>query len=174
MINIKGFEIPNTTDELTVEQFDRLNKINLEQEDHIEKWIAKFTYLGVNEEVFDEMNLEEFKAKVKEFNDIPTVDNERVFEVNIDGFDYVTSEAIGAKDLSLIEKCWKKDRTDFAADMLSILFKRKDLGRKEHYSEAHIKHKKSLFKKQPCRLAMPHIIAVTQELVTSAENATTE
>ncbi len=176
MINVAGHEVPNLTSELTVEQFDKLNKITNETEDHIESWIAKFSYLGVPEEVFDDMTLDAFKECVRVFNDSGEIDKDRVFTTSIEGFEYVASETIGAKDLSLIEKAWKRDRTDFAADCLSILFKRSDLGRKEHYSEAHIKHKKALFKKHTCDLAIPHIIAVTEELVKSAEkaNAVTE
>ncbi len=56
MIQIYGAEIPNQLNELTVEQFDHLNKIENNTElDTIEKWIEKFIYLGVEEKAFDSM-----------------------------------------------------------------------------------------------------------------------
>jgi len=46
MIQMFGVEIPNHLNELTVQQFDELNKIENNQElDTIEKWIEKFIYL---------------------------------------------------------------------------------------------------------------------------------
>lgn len=169
MINIKGHEIPNTVDELTVEQFDRLNKINTEELDQIDSWIKKFSYLGVPEEIFEDMPIDEFKTAVKEFNEVGEYPTERVLTVEVDGFHYSAKETIGVKDLSLIEKAWKADRSEFTADCLSILFKRDDLGKAEHYASSHIKHKKALFKKLPCKLALPHVIAVSEILVKSAE-----
>ena len=57
MIKVQGIEIPNRVDELTVEQFDYLSAIDANESlDVIEKWIAKFKYLGVDEDVFDEMS----------------------------------------------------------------------------------------------------------------------
>jgi hypothetical protein len=171
MVNIAGNEIPNTVDELTVGQFDRLNEINISELDSIDKWIAKFVFLGVPEEAFDEMTLEEFKQVVAEFNSGDEVTEDRTLTVNIDGFDYSTKESIGAKDLSLIEKAWKLDRSDFSAECLAILFKRDDLGRTEHYSASHIKHKRALFKKLPCRFAIPHVVEVSRLLVKSIEKS---
>ena len=66
-----GVEIPNHLNELTVQQFDELNKIENNQElDTIEKWIEKFIYLGVPDKAFDNMELEEFAQYIKLFNTI--------------------------------------------------------------------------------------------------------
>ena len=174
MINIAGVEIPNRVDELTVEQFDKLNSINLNKSDSLDKWIEKFVYLGVPEEAFDSMTLDEFKSKVSEFNDIPEAPQERVFTFDVDGFTYETNESISLKDLSLIEKVWKVDRSEFSAECLAVLFKRADLTRNEHYTASHIKHKKALFKSLKCQIAIPHIIAVSELLVKSAERINDE
>jgi len=169
MVNIGGYEIPNRVDELTVEQFDKLNAINMTMSDSLDKWIEKFTYLGVPSEIFDVMSLEEFKQAVSDFNDIPEAPTERKLSIEVDGFTYSANENIGVKDLSLIEKTWKQDRSEFSADCLSVLFKRDDLSKNEHYTASHIKHKKALFKKLPCEIAIPHIVAVSELLVKSAE-----
>ncbi len=105
MIQIFGTEIPNQLNELTVEQFDHLNKIenNIEL-DTIEKWIEKFIYLGVEEKAFDSMELDEFANYIKEFNksDIPST--EKVTKIVIDKYTYEANEQIGVKDLGMIEK----------------------------------------------------------------------
>lgn len=174
MIEIKGYEIPNTLEELTVEQFDKLNDLNSSSQDTIDKWIGKFVYLGVPEEVFDEMTLDEFKENVRIFNEGDTEPKERELRVEVDGFVYIAKEVISAKDLSLIEKAWKVSRSEFSADCLSILFKREDLSRTEHYAPSHIKHKKALFKKLPSRVGIPHVLEVSKLLIRSIENITEE
>ena len=64
-----GVEIPNHLNELTVQQFDELNKIENNQDlDTIEKWIEKFIYLGVPDKAFDKMELDDFTNYIKEFN----------------------------------------------------------------------------------------------------------
>jgi hypothetical protein len=174
MVNIAGVDVPNTVHELTIEQFDKLNKINTEQLEGLDKWIKKFVYLGVPEEAFDDMTLEDFKTAVREFNE-GAEDNDAIeYSVEIDGFTYTASEKIGVKDLSMIEKAWKADRSEFTAECIAILFKREDLSKNEHYSNSHIKHKKALFKKQKCAFAVPHIVKVSELLIQSVEKLNNE
>jgi len=169
MVNIEGIEIPNKLDELTVEQFDKLNNLEASKElDSVEKWLAKFEYLGVPEETFDDYDKEKFTAVINEWNVTPKI-GDKVRSIVIDGFTYETKEIIGAKDLALIEKSYKKNLANFGADTLAILFKRTDLTRTEHYSNAHIKHKSSLFKKQKAELAVPYISEVIATITGNTE-----
>ena len=175
MVNIEGYDIPNTTKELTIEQFDKLNEIETNPHlENFEKWLAKFVYLGVPEDVFLNMDLDTFKTHQTNFNNIDKIDEDKTETVDIDGYTYSAPEKVGIKDLSLIEKAWKKDRSNFSAECVAVLFKREDLSNKEHYETAHIKRKVALFKKQPAQLAIPYIIDIMQKLVKATDGATPE
>lgn len=175
MIQIFGNDIPNQLNELTVEQFDYLNKIENNTElDTIEKWIEKFVYLGVPEKAFDNMELEEFANYIKIFNksDIPSTD--KVTKIVIDKYTYETSENIGVKDLGMIEKIYRSQDDNFTAQTLAILFKRTDLSRTEHYAPAHLKLKTNLFKKQTAEIAFPYILDILQKITKITEQKVEE
>lgn len=175
MIQIYGTDIPNQLDELTVEQFDYLNKIENNTElDTIEKWIEKFIYLGVPEKAFDNMELEEFANYIKIYNksDIPSTD--KVTELVIDKYTYQSSENIGVKDLGMIEKIYRSQDENFTAQTLAILFKRSDLTRTEHYAPAHLKLKVNLFKKQKAGIAFPYILDILQKITKITEQKVDE
>lgn len=174
MVKIKNYEIPNTAEELTIEQLDKLNDITRREDlDNIEKYIEKFTYLGVPEEEFDDMDFSDFKEYIKEFES-STVPTEKVFEIEIEGYKYTAPEVIGVKDLGLIEKVWKSNIDSFSSGMMAVLFKREDLTKTEHYTPAHLKHKAKLFKEQKAHLAMPYIVDVLTQLTKTAENIANE
>ena len=170
MVTIEGVEVPNLISELTVEQFDYFNNIeNNKDLDIIEKWITKFTYLGIPEEVFDEYSMEQFVEVKQNFDIKSDIPQEKVLSIEIDGYTYEAKEVLGVKDLSLIEKAWKHDLKNFASECLAVIFKRSDLTRTEHYAKAHIKHKANMFKKQKAELAIPFVLDVQKVLTANAE-----
>jgi hypothetical protein len=175
MIQIFGTEIPNQLNELTVEQFDYLNKIENNQDlDTIEKWIEKFIYLGVSDKAFDTMELDEFANYIKIYNksDIPST--EKVTQIVIDKYTYEANEQIGVKDLGMIEKIYRGQDDNFTAQTLAILFKRTDLTRTEHYAPAHLKFKANLFKKQYAEIAFPYIMDILQKITKITEKKVDE
>ena len=175
MIQIYGTDIPNQLNELTVEQFDYLNKIENNQElDTIEKWIEKFVYLGVPEKVFDNMELEEFANYIKLYNNSDLPSTEKVTQIVIDKYTYEASEQIGVKDLGMIEKIYRSQDDNFTAQTLAILFKRTDLTRTEHYAPAHLKLKTNLFKKQNAEIAFPYILDILQKITKITEQKVEE
>lgn len=166
--------MPNLTSELTVDQFDMINFIMTNPEfQNYERWLELFIYMGVPEEVFDDMPLSELNEHINAFNDQGDPVTEKVHSVNIEGFEYVAPEVVGAKDISLIEKEWKRSRDHFSSYCLAVLFKRADLSRNEHYSTAHIKHKQTLFGNQKIDIGVAHIGEVLKSLVKTTENANT-
>lgn len=170
MVEIAGYNIPNEPHEMSVEVFDKINFVTSDQNlDEIEKWIEKFKVLGVNEDVFDDMSMEEFYENVAKWNDQPTHPKEKVLSVEIDGYTYEAKETIGVKDLGMIEKVWKSNSGNFASDTLAILYKRSDLSKTEHYHAPHIKHKSALFKKQPSSLVIPWIIEILEKLTKTTQ-----
>jgi hypothetical protein len=178
MVEIAGVNIPNEPHELSVELFDKINFVTANPElDEIEKWIEKFKCLGVPEEAFDDMSMEEFYESVSKWNDQPPHPKDKVLSIEIEGYTYEAKESIGVKDLGMIEKVWKSNNGNFAAETLAILYKRSDLSKVEHYASSHIKHKTALFKKQPSSLVVPWIIEVLEKLTKTTQqikNAVTE
>ena len=72
MIKIKEYEVRNTVEELTVSEFEKIASIQNDLGlDYVEKQIQVFTTLGVPEEIFDDMDIREFKDYVRQFNDVP-------------------------------------------------------------------------------------------------------
>lgn len=174
MVTVEGYEIPNLVSELTVEQFDKLNNIeNNKDLDIVEKWLYKFVYLGIPEEVFDDMELTKMKEYV-DLWDVPPVVGDKQLTIEIDGYTYEAKESIGVKDLSLIEKAWKKNVSNFSSESLAVLFKRTDLSRTEHYAPAHIKQKLKLFSQQKAELALPYVVDIIKTLTNTAEDANSE
>jgi hypothetical protein len=170
-----GVEIPNHLNELSVQQFDELNKIENNQElDTIEKWIEKFIYLGVPEKAFDKMELDEFTNYIKEFNKSEVPNGEKVTELVIDKYTYQANETIGVKDLGLIEKIYRGQDDNFCAQTLAILFKRTDLTRTEHYAPAHLKFKVNVMKKQNAEVAFPYIMEILQKIAVISEKKVEE
>jgi hypothetical protein len=175
MVKIEGREVPNLLEELTIEQFDKLNNIeNSTDLDSIEKWVYKFVYLGIPEDLFDDMEVATLLDYARVYNIEAEVPKEKQLTVVIDGYTYEAKETIGVKDMSLIEKSWKRNLGSFASDALSILFKRADLSRTEHYTNAHLKQKAKLFKSQKATLAVPFVTSIIQTLTNTVENEVTE
>jgi hypothetical protein len=178
MVEIAGVNIPNEPHEMTVEQFDKINFVTSNPElDEIEKWIEKFKVLGVPEDAFDDMSMEEFYESVSKWNDQPPHPKDKVLSIEIDGYTYEAKESIGVKDLGMIEKVWKSNNGNFAAETLAVIYKRSDLSKVEHYAASHIKHKTALFKKQTSDLVVPWIIEVLEKLTKTTQqikNAVTE
>lgn len=172
MLTIAGVDVPNTADELTVKQFDKLNVMETDKSlDSMERWVNKFVYLGVPEEAFDDMTIEEFKQIVQDWNEGFNEKPKMTTSVEIDGYTYESKEVISVKDISLIEKAWKRNVEHFTAESLAIIFKRTDLERKEHYADAHIRHKASLFNQQPASIAIPYLNQILTVITESAESA---
>jgi len=169
MIKIKDYEVPNQADEMTVEQFDKMNEIIKNEElDNIEKWLAVFEMFGVPEETFDDYDFKDFKELIVQFN--ATTNNlEKITSLEIDGYTYQAPERIGVKDLGMIEKAWKSDSKTFASETAALIFKRTDLSKVEHYAPAHIKQKAKLLKDQKASIVIPYILEVLEKLTESTK-----
>jgi hypothetical protein len=138
-----------TINELTVKDFDNMQKIlNNDKLDNIDKWLQIATVFGEDENKLDEYDVDDILNFINKIKN-QKFDNELVMikNIEIDGYNYVayTEDVykMKAKDLSVIETYLKKD--NYMAYILAVIFKREDLTKKEHYDDAHIKHKSTLF-----------------------------
>lgn len=147
MINVRGKEVKNQFDELTVKEFETISNIlknnNL---DYIDKYLTIFEIIGLGEET-DNITTDELVDLIKQL-EFSTIENVFTKEVEINGFKYVAYSGdefkMLAKDFSLIEN-WVNNNDNYMARVLAIIFKREDLSKIEHYTEAHLKLKTTLF-----------------------------
>lgn len=175
MIDIKGFSLKNSLNEFTIDEFEKVTAIlNREDYDNIEKYIQALLYLGLPEEILDELNDDEFFEIIKAFTFTEEL-GELTPRIIIDGYHYVAYEGetfnLKIKDLSLIEKAVIQKPEAYLSRAMAIIFKRDDLTRVEHYTEAHIVEKTKLFKKQNASLAYPYLLHITQKLKQKIESA---
>jgi len=177
MIKIKEYEVKNSIEELTIEQFEEVSRITNDLGlDYVEKQLKLFSFLGVPEEVLDALTIPELKEAVKEFNDVPNKKYPFVQELEIDGYIYKAYEGedfiINAKDFSLIEKKIKKQES-YISYLMAVIFKRTDLTKTEHYESAHLKLKEKLFRKLPAATSVAYLTAISKEVV-NVSNAKVE
>lgn len=148
MYSIKGFELKNSLNDMTVKEFEKLSETlrnpNLEQ---IEKYIKVLEDLGMPDAIINELTDVELFEVIGAFN-ANEYDNTLIPSVEIKGYNYVAYTGdkfvLRAKDMSLIEKAIK-NVPNYMSTILAVVFKREDLGPAEHYVPAHVVHKASLF-----------------------------
>ena len=173
MIKLGTKELPNLSSELTVKQFSKVNEILAQQIEPIEKWYQIFESLGAIESEIDDMDFNQFKEVIKEFNTAENKDTEIVQTLEIDGYTYKAFETefkISIKDLKKIEKAVAEKPYHYIADMLAVVYKRTDLTNAEHYENAHIKHKAKLFSELKANIALPIVWHVAKKLTETVEN----
>jgi hypothetical protein len=167
MVNILGFEVPNQLNELTVQQFETITTIHADPElDAIDKHLQVFEFLGVPTIKWDDVEIEEFKELVRAFNDV-TSKPELVNTLEIDGYTYTAFEdqfKLSVKDTKHIERTMHSKHKGYISELLAVLFKRTDLTKVEHYSDAHIKLKAKLIRELKAELAVPYLVEIGQKL----------
>jgi hypothetical protein len=167
MVNILGIEVPNQLNELTVQQFETITTIHADTElDAIDKYLQVFEFLGVPTIKWDDVEIEEFKEIVKSFNDL-SGKPELVSTLELDGYTYVAFEdkfKLSVKDTKSIEKIMNSKHKGYLSELLAVLFKRTDLTKVEHYTDAHIKLKSKLIRELKAELAVPYLVEIGQKL----------
>ena len=167
MVTILGIEVPNQLNELTVQQFETITTIHANPElDAIDKHLQVFEFLGVPTIEWDNVEIEEFKEIVRNFNDIQSKP-ELVNTLEIDGYTYTAFEdkfKLSVKDTKHIEKIMHSKHKGYISELLAVLFKRTDLTKVEHYSDAHIKLKAKLIRELKAELAVPYLVEIGQKL----------
>ena len=167
MVTILGKEVPNQLNELTVQQFETITTIHGKVElDAIDKHLEVFEFLGVPTIEFDDVQIEEFKEIVRNFNDIQSKP-ELVNQLELDGYTYVGFEdqfKLSVKDTKHIERIMASKHKGYISELLAVLFKRTDLTKAEHYVDAHIKLKAKMIRELKAELAVPYLVEIGQKL----------
>ena len=167
MVNILGFDVSNQLNELSVQQFETITTIHADTElDAIDKHLQVFEFLGVPTIKWDDVEIEEFKEIVRAFNNV-TGKPELVNTLELDGYTYVAFDdkfKLSVKDTKHIEKIMSSKHKGYISEMLAVLFKRTDLTKAEHYSDAHIKLKAKMIRELKAELAVPYLVEIGQKL----------
>ena len=171
MIKVKDYEVPNTLDELTVEQWEKVSRIVSDESlGNFHKWMDIFYYLGVDDDVWDESDTELFAKAVKDFGNIGKASDKLESTIELNGRTYKAFEdefKLSVRDLRFIENKMRQTPDKNTAYVLAVIFKDTELGKNEHYDNAHLKHKESLFSKLPAAIAVPYVTAIGKELATA-------
>ena len=174
MIKINDYEVKNTVEELTVKEFEEVAAIQNDATlDYVEKQIKLFEYLGVPSETWDDVTGTELVRITKAFNDVEPKEYPFLPELEIEGFVYKAFDEefkLSVRDLKHIESKVKKSPSKYMAFMLSVIFKRTDLTKTEHYDNAHLKEKERLFSKLPAAVAVPYVQHIGRELANAMKD----
>lgn len=167
MVTILNKEIPNELNELTIQQFEDITEIHSNEKlDHVEKHLEVFKYMGAPEEIED-IDFEDFKEYIRLFNTAKAPEGILLKRFEADGYTYQAYDEewkLSAKETKLIEKILNNKHKGYISEMLAVLFKRTDLGKNEHYTDAHIKHKAKIIRQMTADVAVPYLVAVAETI----------
>jgi hypothetical protein len=167
MVEILGKQIPNEMDEITIQQFEGITDIHANAElDNVEKHLEVFKFMGVSDEIED-VDFEVFKEYINKFNSAKVPNSVLLKSFEVDGYTYKAYEEdfkLTAKDTKVIEKILGNKHKGYISEVLAVLFKRVDLSKVEHYTDAHIKHKAKLIRELKAEVAIPYLVAVADQI----------
>ena len=167
MVTILNKEIPNELNELTIQQFEDITEIHANEKlDHVEKHLEVFKYMGAPEEIED-IDFEDFKEYIRLFNTAKAPEGILLKRFEADGYTYQAYDEewkLSAKETKLIEKILNNKHKGYISEVLAVLFKRTDLGKNEHYTDAHIKHKAKIIRQMTADVAVPYLVAVAETI----------
>lgn len=167
MVTILGKEIANELSELTIQQFEDITEIHASTKyDHVEKHIETFKYMGLGDEIED-VDIEEFKAYIKLFNTSKAPEGILLKRFENDGYTYQAYDdewKLTARETKLIEKILNNKHKGYISEVLAVLFKRTDLTKTEHFTDAHIKLKSKIIRELPAEIAVPYLVAVADTI----------
>lgn len=167
MVEILGKQIANEMNELTIQQFEEITDIHANDKlDIIEKHLEVFKFMGVSDDI-EEVDFEVFKEYVDKFNTAKVPSSELLKRFEVDGYIYQAYDddfRLTAKDTKLIEKILGNKHKGYISEVLAVLFKRTDLSKVEHYTDAHIKQKAKLIRELKADVAVPYLVAVADKI----------
>lgn len=167
-----SFEVKSELSELSLKEYESIQStLNRTDIEYFEKFMYVLNFLGIPTEYVDQMDTDSFMNFIKVFaNSESTPQFTR--KIKIEGYEYVGIEEGQHKPkftpntIKLIERYMKKNPEKYFAEILAVFFKRTDLTTKEHYSEAHLKHKANLFREHiSAQIAIPYIYFASESLL---------
>ena len=90
-----------------------------------------------------------------------------------DGYTYEAYDdnfKLTAKDTKHIEKILNSRHKGFISEALAVIFKRTDLSKTEHYTDAHIKHKAKIIRELTAEVAVPYLVVIAETINKQVES----
>lgn len=165
------FTPPHQPTEMLIKDFEALTAItNDTSRGELDRFLSAFDCLGVPADIVDQMSKDQFITNAKLLRAAKYDDALPPNEVEVGGRKYVaniTDELnLSARDVVAIEKVAKAHGKQFPSMVMAIVYKDVELSNTEHYTEAHIKHKASLFRGAfSCQYAIPLLVRISKETV---------
>ncbi len=171
MIQIKGISIKNLLSEYTLKEFQDISDImNNAELEYIEKYIDILTYLGITDDVLDELTDDDLFDAIKELTRENDLDLALTKELEINGKTYVAYEdsfKLKAKDLALIEKWAKVGGSSYITKSIAVIFKEK--GVSDHYNPQYLESKFKQFENVKMNLVYGYIGHIIEKIVKKIE-----
>jgi hypothetical protein len=148
--------------EISIKLFDEIVEATNGVEE-IDYYLIMFEKLGLSKNLVDRIDHGNILRLIQDWKkDMTFKKNAKIQKtIEIGGFKYnaFTGDEFkfGAKDYSLIEKYIKANVFNYTPYIMAVVYKREDLSFNEHYDNAHLKHKMSLFENTTLDIAMPVI-----------------
>lgn len=179
MVTINEYECKTSINEFTLNEFDRMNAVlNDHKLNKMEKNLQLLKIAGYKGEL-KLVSLNTLKKYVSALNAQAKEDAEYVVQdllksVEIGGRNYVCytediNEELMGWDTGLIAELPRKRGAEYITESIAILFKDDQLTYKEHYTDAHIKHKTELFGQQKLSDFYPYIKFIVENIINHAD-----
>lgn len=168
-------QVKNELNELTIKDFEKISSvINNKETGMFEKWSELFLYLGITQELIDEMDATEFIQVASEYNNIDTTSGEIVKSFKINDVEYVAFDEkfkMSVKEMTMIEAAIKKNPERYIGEVMAIIYKNTSLDKNLNYDKAHLHFKAELFRKElTFDKALPIVNYISQRVIKNVNN----
>lgn len=169
-INYNGetYDIKSDVNELTIGEYEKISFFLNEENDFFDRWFSVLSYLGLPENIINDLDGNELIEIVKSIN-LSEIESKFISEIVLNGFTYKVElkengePKITGKTFKLLEKVCKNKY--YIADIMAILFKRDDLDNKEHDDMSHISYKATLFRDLNASICVPYILFIADRYI---------
>lgn len=165
--NEKDYQIRNSVEEITIEEFEAINFILNGDDTLFSKWMDILRTINVDEDVIENIDLNAFLKLVLTF-DFNRDDFEVIKTIQIDGADYSLFQGeefkLRMKELAALEKVVSKNEFYFAT-LLATLYKADKPSLIPVDPTQHFKYKETFFKTQPCSIILPILKIINDSLI---------
>lgn len=175
-INGQSKQIKGHLEEITIDEFERLCRVILEErEDIIDKHLDIFSVLGMSEDDLNMITPDEFVETLKQFRSLDKDVKDFQKEITIDGKVYSAYTGdkfiLSVRDLARIEKFIKIGKHKFVGELLAVIYKDNTLSKEANYNPDYIAEKAKLFReKMTADVAYPYLNLITKDLTNTILN----
>lgn len=175
MIKIRNYEVKNTLEELTINEYGLLTECLNSKKNSLDKFIDAIIICGLkDEETLSELSLVELKEFISSLS-LAEVGSKLQRTIEMNGREYEAYKVgepfvFSAKALAYMQNVIQNKQFRFMDDLCAIIFKDVELTYKEHFTDAHIKHKRSLFSDLPASIIVPYVSLLMVEIASQAKS----